>query len=342
MANIFLGTEVEPTAFEIALQQLYLSGLARRVAETGDLSSAVDATLGFKRDADGNLVELTEQERFDSLSPIEQTNYNLFKQQSAELEKAFAGEETEAQKQRSMDKARILNEGLSRRGGPGATNLASSLKDLIGLNTPAIQSIAEAERGELLARSKENEDRKVRLSDTVFNASGLLSKFNTQNITNLTNAPRRFDVGGCGGLLANTGEATRNTADSQSGINQEIFDIGAGLLGSFLPIRLSDERFKKDVRPLESALGNILKLRGINYKFKVDEFPDKGFTEGDQIGFIAQELEEVYPELVHTDGEGFKSVRYDLMTAVLVEAVKGLNDRLMAIEDKKEELIQVK
>ncbi len=60
-----------------------------------------------------------------------------------------------------------------------------------------------------------------------------------------------------------------------------------------------------------------------------------------QIGFIAQELEEVYPELVHTDSKGFKSVSYEKLTAVFVEAVKELKsendkvkDRLKALADK--------
>ena len=44
--------------------------------------------------------------------------------------------------------------------------------------------------------------------------------------------------------------------------------------------------------------------------------------EGRNIGFIAQELEKEYPELVVTGEEGIKSVAYDKMTAVLVEAVK--------------------
>ncbi len=113
---------------------------------------------------------------------------------------------------------------------------------------------------------------------------------------------------------------------------------GFGILKYF---KVSDVRFKKDIRPLENALENILKLRGVNYKWKVDEFPGKGFTEDGQIGFIAQELEEVYPGLVHTDSEGFKSVSYEKLTAVLVEAIKELKaendqtkDRLIAIEDK--------
>lgn len=93
----------------------------------------------------------------------------------------------------------------------------------------------------------------------------------------------------------------------------------------------SDNRWKKDITPLNNSLSNVLKLQGVNYYWKTNEYPDKGFTEERQIGLIAQDVEEVIPELVHTDDEGYKSVSYEKLTAVLVEAVKELkkeNDAL--------------
>jgi hypothetical protein len=54
------------------------------------------------------------------------------------------------------------------------------------------------------------------------------------------------------------------------------------------------------------------------------------FTDGRQIGFIAQEVEKILPELVTTDANGYKSVAYANVVPVLVEAVKSLktqNDR---------------
>ena len=39
---------------------------------------------------------------------------------------------------------------------------------------------------------------------------------------------------------------------------------------------------------------------------------------------IAQDVETVIPEVVHTDKDGFKSVEYDKLTAVLIEAVKEM------------------
>jgi len=86
----------------------------------------------------------------------------------------------------------------------------------------------------------------------------------------------------------------------------------------------SDKRWKKNIKPLESSLDKISNLKGVSYEWKTDEYPDVGMTEGKQIGLIAQEVEEVLPELVSEDKDGYKAVSYTKLTAVLVEAVKEL------------------
>jgi len=87
----------------------------------------------------------------------------------------------------------------------------------------------------------------------------------------------------------------------------------------------SDKRLKKNISTLESPLSNLKKLRGVRYDLNEDNniVPDRG----KHIGFIAQELEEVYSELVSTDDKGYKSVAYDKIGAVLVEAVKELDQK---------------
>ena len=89
----------------------------------------------------------------------------------------------------------------------------------------------------------------------------------------------------------------------------------------------SDQRYKKGIQPLESSLNKISRLRGVNYRWKVAAYPDRGFVKGKQMGLIAQEVEIVLPELVQTDREGYKGISYDKLTAVLVEAVKTLKEQ---------------
>lgn len=87
----------------------------------------------------------------------------------------------------------------------------------------------------------------------------------------------------------------------------------------------SDLRYKKDITLLPNALNNVMQLRGVNYYWKQNEFPEKQFTGTKQIGVIAQEVEKVYPELVFTGKDGYKSVNYSRLTPILLEAIKELN-----------------
>jgi uncharacterized protein YlzI (FlbEa/FlbD family) len=63
-----------------------------------------------------------------------------------------------------------------------------------------------------------------------------------------------------------------------------------------------------------------MNLRGVRFDLAEDERVVDG--SGKYIGFIAQELESMFPEFVVTESNGYKSVAYDKMSAVLVEAVK--------------------
>jgi hypothetical protein len=96
---------------------------------------------------------------------------------------------------------------------------------------------------------------------------------------------------------------------------------------------LSDARYKQNITTFESALDTILNLRGVTYEWNPHTFPGGNIAEGRQIGFIAQEVEKVLPELVHTDANGYKAVAYTNIVPVLVEAIKSLkqeNDSLKA------------
>jgi hypothetical protein len=84
----------------------------------------------------------------------------------------------------------------------------------------------------------------------------------------------------------------------------------------------SDVRFKKNILPISGALEKVLKVSGNSFEFRNDEFKDYHFAEGKQYGFIAQELEKEFPEVVKTESDGYKSVNYNGMIPVLLEAIK--------------------
>jgi hypothetical protein len=83
----------------------------------------------------------------------------------------------------------------------------------------------------------------------------------------------------------------------------------------------SDKRLKDNITPIQNALSKVIKLGG--YEF---DWNDKQTTyEGHDIGVIAQEVEEVFPNLVETRQNGYKAVKYEKLTPLLIEAIKEQN-----------------
>ncbi|MFQ5500136.1 MAG: tail fiber domain-containing protein, partial [Candidatus Zixiibacteriota bacterium] len=102
-----------------------------------------------------------------------------------------------------------------------------------------------------------------------------------------------------------------------------------------------DRRYKKEIRPLEGALGAVGRLQGVHFDWRRDEFPDLDFGKGRQIGFIAQEVREVLPELVSEDREGYLSVDYARVTPLLVEAVKELDRKTQELSKQSQRVDQL-
>jgi hypothetical protein len=98
----------------------------------------------------------------------------------------------------------------------------------------------------------------------------------------------------------------------------------------------SDLRYKKNITTLDHSLGKIMSLRGVRYDLKEDGNSTPG--RGKHIGFIAQELEVQFPEFVVTDIDGYKSVAYDKVTAVLVEAVKEQEQEITQLRKENAEM----
>ncbi len=76
----------------------------------------------------------------------------------------------------------------------------------------------------------------------------------------------------------------------------------------------SDVRFKEDITNITNALSLVERLRGVRFRWKN--------TSREDIGLVAQEVENIIPEVVYEDANGYKSVAYDKLVAVLIEAIK--------------------
>lgn len=105
---------------------------------------------------------------------------------------------------------------------------------------------------------------------------------------------------------------------------------------------MSDRRLKQDIETLSSSLDKIQQLRGVNYNWRRENNIGVEFEEGIQVGLIAQEVEIVFPELVDTDDQGYKSVEYSKLVAVLIEALKEQELKISSLELQTKGLEDVK
>lgn len=89
----------------------------------------------------------------------------------------------------------------------------------------------------------------------------------------------------------------------------------------------SDERLKKDIETITSALEKVLTLRGVTFTWKEEHHLVHGYT-GKDTGVIAQDVERVLPEVIQYRDNGFMAVKYEKMMGLLIEALKELNTKV--------------
>lgn len=110
-------------------------------------------------------------------------------------------------------------------------------------------------------------------------------------------------------------------------------NIGVDANGNIIRT-ISDARLKRNVQSIENPLSKIMKMRGVTYNW-IDTA--KMGTQK-EIGFVAQELEKVVPEVVSSGAE-YKSVNYPLLTALLTE---GMKEQQKEIDGLKKELQEIR
>ena len=113
-------------------------------------------------------------------------------------------------------------------------------------------------------------------------------------------------------LVGSGGKLVDSSAFTYSGSNLIV-------TGDITAFATSDERLKDHVHPIEDPLDKILKISGNTF-----EWNDKSGKTGRDVGVLAQEIEEVIPEVVTTRDTGYKAVRYEKLVPLLIEAVKEL------------------
>ena len=161
-----------------------------------------------------------------------------------------------------------------------------------------------------------------------------------------SNTPAPLHVGAAG--QTKTGGLILNTGGASYGLIVDKGNVGIGTVNQSAKLEVSgdvkatafyyssDQRLKRDIKPISNALEKIKQLNGVSFKWTGDGSA--------QIGFIAQEVETVFPEAVSTDkNSGYKSVQYGNLAAPLLEAVKELNlkyEVLSQVSSKQQQQIE--
>jgi hypothetical protein len=92
----------------------------------------------------------------------------------------------------------------------------------------------------------------------------------------------------------------------------------------------SDEKLKKDIAPIQGALEQMLRLRGVSFAWREPE--KHGASSGRYMGMVAQQVEDVFPDWVQNMPTGLKALSPVGFEALAVEALRELNAKCERLE----------
>jgi hypothetical protein len=155
---------------------------------------------------------------------------------------------------------------------------------------------------------------------------------------------RRFHFGAASTTYYESGNGThmfRNNTDVDSTGTIYCGDVYAA----------SDARLKTEVRSIENPLDMIDALDGVSYRWRrkeeldtwdgtQDATPQRNYDTKRHVGFLAQDVKKVLPEVVSEDDNGYLSINYGNVVALLVEGIKELRKENRVMKDQIAQLMR--
>jgi hypothetical protein len=160
------------------------------------------------------------------------------------------------------------------------------------------------------------------------------------------------------GIVVRTGSGTFTAGNSLSSVDLQINSLGVGTAASTTAGEIratnqitsyySDERLKEDIVEITDALEKVMQLRGVTYKPN-SLAESLGYKKQNEVGVIAQDVEKVLPEAVKPapfdimlfesteiskSGQNYKTVQYEKLVPLLIEAIKELNKEVQLLKGK--------
>lgn len=175
------------------------------------------------------------------------------------------------------------------------------------------------------------------LLNTRTDASGIMIDCGSQAV-NSTLSDASFTCSTLGGTFDEAGRSGNGDCHSLNPNSTTTFNGNLVVNDTFSIELLSDLRLKTDITPIENPLNIVSKLETVRFNWTKNDRPD--------IGFLAQNIKSVLPELVSKTKRGFYSVKYSQVTALNTSALKELNNKvdklIMRVEELEDENYQLK
>jgi len=135
-----------------------------------------------------------------------------------------------------------------------------------------------------------------------------------------------------------------STTHSSSIGNYQFNSIGVGTtasttageiraIGDITAYFSSDIRLKENIVPIVNALEKVNQISGNTYDWKAG-YEEIHSHKGNDVGVIAQEIEEILPQIVTNRDNGYKAVQYEKIIPLLIEAIKELSAKVKELENK--------
>ncbi len=131
-----------------------------------------------------------------------------------------------------------------------------------------------------------------------------------------------------GGTTANVQFGSLGIGITPTNVSGEI--VASGDIVAFFS---SDIRLKENIQPIQNALEKVESISGNTYDWK-EGFEELHSHKGNDVGVIAQEIEEILPQIVTNRDNGFKAVQYEKIVPLLIEAIKELSAKVKQLENK--------
>merc|ERR1712178_99094 len=97
----------------------------------------------------------------------------------------------------------------------------------------------------------------------------------------------------------------------------------------------SDARFKQNVTSLSGdRLRNLLNLRGVSFQWRQYQFPERSFENETMFGFIAQDVERYFPEIVRRSSDGWRRIQSGAFEPLLTEGFRLHDERISRLEEE--------